>query len=100
MKTKELIVPHQIEDMIFLIRGKKTMLDRDLAMLYGVTTKRLNEQVKRNYNRFPTDFMFQLTVQEKAELVANCDRFKSMKHSSSLPYAFTEHGAIILPTVR
>jgi hypothetical protein len=60
---------------ILLIRGKKVMIDRDLAELYGVTTKRLNEQVKRNTTRFPEDFMFQLTLEEKNELVANCDRF-------------------------
>jgi hypothetical protein len=74
------------------------MIDADLARLYGVSTKRLNEQVKRNKIRFPEDFMFQLT---KAELepVANCDRFKNLKHSNSLPHAFTEHGALMLANV-
>ena len=70
------------------------MLDADLAELYGVTTKRLNEQVKRNANRFPTDFMFQLTATEKAEVVANCDHLQRLKFSRSPPCAFTEHGAI------
>ncbi len=70
------------------------MLDVDLAALYGVPTRRLNEQVKRNHNRFPSDFMFQLTTVEKAEVVANCDHLNKLKYSSSLPYAFTEHGAI------
>ena len=69
-----------ITSKIFVIRGKKIMLDRDLAQLYGVTTKRLNEQVKRNIKRFPEDFMFQLTRAERDELVAICDRFNSMKH--------------------
>jgi hypothetical protein len=84
---------------ILLIRGKKVMIDRDLAELYGVTTKRLNEQVKRNINRFPEDFMFQLNVEEKNELVANCDRFKMLKHATVSPFAFTEHGAVMLACI-
>ncbi len=79
---------------IFVVRGKTVMLDRDLAELYGVQTKRLNEQVRRNSKRFPDDFMFQLTSEEKDELVANCDRFKNLKHSTSLPRAFTEYGVL------
>lgn len=75
------------------------MLDRDLAELYGVKTKRLNEQVKRNRDRFPDDFMFQLTKDERDKPVANCDRFKTLKHSTSFPYAFTEHGALMLANV-
>jgi hypothetical protein len=75
------------------------MVDRDLAELYGVTTKRLNEQVKRNTTRFPEDFMFQLTLEEKNELVANCDRFEMLKHATVTPYAFTEHGAVMLACV-
>ena len=75
------------------------MIDRDLAELYGVSTKRLNEQVKRNLNRFPEDFMFQLTDGEKNELVANCDRFLLMRHTTSLPYVFTEHGAVMLACI-
>jgi hypothetical protein len=88
-----------ITNKIFVIRGKKVMLDRDLALLYGVTTKRLNEQVKRNIKRFPGDFMFQLTKTEKVELVAICDRFNSMKHSTVLPYVFTEQGVAMLSGV-
>ncbi len=77
MADKKSIVPEErIEHSILLIRGEKVILDADLAVLYGVTTKRLNEQVKRNRNRFPEDFMFQLTVNEKAEVVANCDHLK------------------------
>jgi hypothetical protein len=75
------------------------MIDRDLAELYGVTTKRLNEQVKRNTNRFPEDFMFQLTLEEKNEVVANCDHLKQLKFSHTLPLAFTEHGAVMLACV-
>lgn len=75
------------------------MLDADLADLYGVTTKRLNEQVKRNQERFPPDFMFRLTVEEKAEVVAQCDHLQRLKFSSALPHAFTEHGALMLASV-
>ena len=100
MKDKAFIVPvEKIERSILFIREEKVMLDVDLANLYGVTTKRLNEQVKRNRNRFPEDFMFQLTEKEKAEVVANCDHLKMLKFSPHLPYAFTEHGAIMLATV-
>jgi hypothetical protein len=72
----------------------RVMIDVDLAALYGVPTKRLNEQVKRNRNRFPADFLFQLTAAEKVEVVANCDHLTKLKFSKALPYAFTEHGAI------
>ena len=68
--------------------------DADLTALYGVETKRLNEQVKRNRERFPADFLFQLTAAEKAEVVTNCDHLQKLKFSKVLPYAFTEHGAI------
>ncbi len=84
---------------ILLIRGLKVMVDTDLAELYGVTTKRLNEQVKRNLQRFPLDFMFRLTEQEKEEVVANCDHLQKIKYSPYLPYAFTEHGAVMLASV-
>ncbi len=79
---------------ILVLRQQRVMLDADLAELYGVTTKRLNEQIKRNISRFPSEFMFQLTAEEKTEVVANCDHLKNLKYSRSLPYAFTEHGAI------
>jgi hypothetical protein len=88
-----------IENLILNIRGKQVMLDRDLARLYGVETKRLNEAVKRNIERFPERFMFQLTDYEFVELVANCDRFSSLKHSTSFPFAFTEQGVSMLSAV-
>lgn len=75
------------------------MLDADLAELYGVPTKRLNEQIKRNVARFPADFMFQLTTNEKAEVVAICDHLAKLKFSPVLPYAFTEHGALMAANV-
>lgn len=83
-----------IASKILNIRGLKVMIDADLAELYGVPTKRLNEQVKRNPRRFPDDFMFQLTEEEKQEVVANCDHLNKLKFSKALPFAFTEHGAI------
>jgi len=98
-KSNALVPIERIESLIFLIRGHKVMIDADLAELYGVTTKRLNEQVKRNKGRFPRDFMFQLTAKEKAEVVANCDHLQKLKFSSALPYAFTEHGAVMLASV-
>lgn len=94
-----LIPSERIEEKIFLIRGHKVMIDRDLAELYGVETKYLNRQVRRNRERFPDEFTFQLVLGEKEELVTICHRFKTMKHSSSLPYAFTEHGVAMLASV-
>jgi len=99
-QKKEMIVPDEIiMNKILIIRGKKVMIDRDLAELYGVPTKRLNEQVKRNIMRFPEDFMFQLTTEEKEEVVAFCDHLKAIKYSPVLPYVFTEHGAVMLASV-
>jgi len=72
----EVVPLEAIERRILLIRGVRVMLDADLARLYGVRTKRLNEQVKRNRERFPEDFMFQLTAAEKAEVVAKCDHLR------------------------
>jgi len=96
---KAIIPIGQIEERILLIRGQRVMLDADLAGLYGTTTKRLNEQVKRNRGRFPEDFMFQLTKKEKAEVVAICDHLAKLKFSPVLPNAFTEHGAIMVASV-
>lgn len=98
-KSVATIPVERVEQAILLIRGEKLILDSDLARLYGVTTKRLNEQVKRNRDRFPEDFMFKLTTDEKAEVVANCDHLRKLKFSAALPYAFTEHGAIMAANV-
>ena len=89
----------EVESRILTIRGVQVILDRDLAELYGVKTFRLNEQVKRNIKRFPERYRFQLTEDETNELIANCDRFESLKHSSFCPYAFTEHGVVMLSSV-
>ncbi|KJJ84588.1 KilA-N, DNA-binding domain protein [Candidatus Omnitrophus magneticus] len=88
-----------IKSKIFVFRDKQVMVDRDLAELYRVGTKRLNEQVKRNIERFPEEFRFQLSKNEKDELVANCDRFGSFKHSTTNPYVFTEQGVAMLSAV-
>ena len=88
-----------VEPLILLIRGQKVILANDLAESYGVTTKALNQAVRRNAKRFPADFLFQLTREEKQEVVTNCDHLKKLKFSPQRPYAFTEHGAIMAATV-
>ncbi|MBT4446145.1 ORF6N domain-containing protein [archaeon] len=90
------IVPNNINNKIHSVRGYQVMLDRDLAILYQVPTKALNQAVKRNSKRFPSDFMFQLTELEKIELVTNCDHLLKLKYSPSLPHVFTEHGIAAL----
>ena len=94
-----IISVEQIEQAIYVIHGQRVMLDKDLAAFYGVQTKRLNEQVRRNTARFPSDFVFQLSKSERNEVVANCDHLAQLKYSPTLPYAFTEHGAIMAATV-
>ena len=81
------------------MRGHKALIDADLAALYGISTKRLNEQVKRNRARFPADFVFQLTASERDEVVANCDHLSRLRFSPTLPFAFTEHGALMAASV-
>ena len=90
----------EVERRIHLVRGRRIVLDKDLATLYGVTTYRLNEQVKRNQARFPEDFLFQLSEQEVSDLRSQ-NAISSQTHGGrrSLPYAFTEHGAIMAATV-
>jgi hypothetical protein len=115
LKMKREMVDYTTVDittLIFAIRGKRVILDRDLAGIYGTTTKRLNEQVKRNRGRFPEDFMFQLTAKEWADLtsqiaMSNSDFNRSQFVTGSqrhrnpryVPYAFTEHGAIMAANV-
>lgn len=95
----KLITQTIIENRIFTIRGMQVMIDGVLAELYDVGTKVLNQSVKRNLSRFPEAFRFRLTYSEKGELVTNCDRFENLKHSSALPYAFTEQGVAMLSAV-
>jgi hypothetical protein len=97
--TKKILSPTStplvsIDSSILQIRGHKVMIDTDLAALYGVPTKALNQAIKRNARRFPQDFMFQLSIAEKQEVVTNCDHLAKLKFSKMLPFAFTEHGAI------
>lgn len=99
MGTKDLISQKEIENRIFTIRDKQVMIDRDLAEMYEVKTKVLNQAVKRNSERFPEAFRFQLSKEETSELVTNCDRFESLKHSSTYPYVFTEQGVAMLSSV-
>lgn len=88
-----------IASRILVVRGHRVMIDADLAALYGVSTKRLNEQVKRNRARFPEDFVFRLTAAEMAEVVANCDHLARLRFSATAPLAFTEHGALMASAV-
>jgi len=84
---------------IYLIRGLKVMIDKDLAQLYGVETKRLKEQVKRNIERFPEDFMFELTPEEYKKIKSQPEHSGQGEHSKYLPFAFTEHGVLMLSSV-
>jgi len=88
-----------LTSLVFDFRGYKVMIDSDLAALYEVSTKAFKQQVRRNIGRFPIDFMFELTKDEKEQLVTNCDRFMSMKHSSVNPMVFTEQGVAMLSSV-
>ncbi len=90
----------EIARLILNIRGMQVMVDRDLAVLYGVETKRLNEQVRRNIERFPERFRFQLTKEETDEVVAICDHLKALKFSKVTPYVFTEQGISMLSTAQ
>lgn len=87
------------ESLILTIRGHKVLIDADLAAIYGVETRSLNQAVKRNTERFPEDFMFRLSAAEKSEVITNCDHLARLKFAKSLPLAFTEHGAIMAATV-
>ena len=95
-KSKAVAVATDITRAILVLRGQRVILDRELAAIYGVTTKRFNEQVKRNADRFPEDFMFQLTPEESDSLRSQIATLKGGRgqHRKYLPYAFTEHGAI------
>ena len=90
---------YDIEKLIITVRGEQVLIDQDIARIYGVTTKRLNEQAKRNVARFPSSFRFELTKEEVSEVVANCDHLQSLKYRPTLPYAFTEQGIGQLSTV-
>jgi hypothetical protein len=99
MRNTSLVPIERIQKCVYVIRGRKVMLDSDLAGLYGVETKVLNQAVKRNISRFPDDFMFQLTEKEKNQVVTNCDHLVRLKYSAASPYAFTEQGVAMLSSV-
>lgn len=96
---EDILKTRQFDNLIFELRGYKVMIDADLASLYESETKKLKQQVRRNQDRFPDDFMFELTLDEKEQLVTNCDRFNNLKHSSVNPMAFTEQGVAMLSSV-
>ncbi|HAS00037.1 MAG: KilA-N, DNA-binding domain protein [Candidatus Moranbacteria bacterium GW2011_GWC2_37_73] len=98
-EAKSLVPQEIIENRILLLRGKKVMIDSDLATLYGVSTKSLKQSVKRNTKRFPEDFMFELNKEEKEEVVTNCDHLKHLKYSPYKPSVFTEQGVAMLSSV-
>jgi hypothetical protein len=96
MTSSESLIPlERIERTILHIRGQKVMLDTDLAKLYGIPAKALKQTVKRNPDRLPSDFLFELSQEETDEVVTNCDHLSKLKFSYTLPYAFTEHGALL-----
>jgi phage regulator Rha-like protein len=94
------VIPSQkIDRAIIILRNQQVMIDTDLALVYGVTTGILNQAVKRNLERFPKEFMFQITAQEKEMIVENCEHLQHLKFAPKLPFAFTEHGTIMLSSV-
>jgi hypothetical protein len=102
MKNTAMLNLNAIASGIYLIRGKKVMLDKDLAVLYGVSTKHLKRQARRNRNRFPEDFMFELTAGETEILrcqFGTLNKSGHGEHSKYLPFAFTEHGILMLSSV-
>ena len=100
MKSISVLPEENIVHRIFFIRGRKVLLDFDLARLYGVETRALKQQVRRNIERFPDDFMFNLTKKEWDELITNCDMFpSSIRHLPGPPFAFTEQGVAMLSSV-
>jgi len=94
-----IIQSNQVENLIIVIRGERVLLDSDVATLYGVETKEINQAVKNNSDKFPKGYVFELEMQEKMELVKIFDRFSKLKHSSTSPKAFTEKGLYMLATI-
>jgi hypothetical protein len=99
MNYKDIIPVKEVINTIITIRGKKVMVDADLAILYNVEPRRLREQVRRNEERFPPDFIFQLNQKEKDVIIKECPWLERLKYSNSLPFAFSEHGCIMLASV-
>lgn len=97
--ANEIISTRNVQDLMVVVRGQEVLLDRDVALLYGVSTGRVNEAVKNNREKFPEGYLISLMDSEKEELIENFDRFKSMKHSPVPPTAFTERGLYMLATI-
>lgn len=97
--ANEIISTRDVQDLMIVVRGQEVLLDRDVALLYGVSTGRVNEAVKNNREKFPEGYLISLMDSEKEELIENFDRFKSMKHSPVPPTAFTERGLYMLATI-
>lgn len=95
----DVIKYEEVENKIIEIRDQKIIIDSDVAELYGVETKRINEAVSRNLDKFPDGYLITLDEKEKNELVANCDRFDALKHSTVMPKGFTERGLYMLATI-
>jgi len=95
----QLLPQENIQTQIYTIRNEKVMIDSDLAKLYQIETKVLNQAVKRNIKRVPSDFMFELTKEEKLEVVTNCDHLKNIRFSPVLPKVFIEHGISMLSSI-
>lgn len=95
----DVIKYEEIENKIIEIQEQKVIIDSDVAELYGVETKRINEAVSRNLDKFPDGYLITLDEKEKNELVANCDRFDALKHSTVMPKGFTERGLYMLATI-
>jgi hypothetical protein len=95
----DVIKYEEVENKIIEIRDQKIIIDNDVAELYGVETKRINEAVSRNLDKFPDEYLITLDEKEKNELVANCDRFDALKHSTVMPKGFTERGLYMLATI-
>ena len=95
----EIIKIGDVQNLVIKLRGQDVLLDRDVATLYGVETKRVNEAVRNNPDKFPYGYLFELDKYEKKELVENFDRFKTLKHSTVAPAAFTERGLYMLATI-
>ena len=98
-KSKSIATVGKIQQRILLVRGEKVIVDADLAEFYGLPTKVLNQAVRRNVDRFPEDFMFQLNKNEKLEVVTNCDHLNKLKYSPVNPLVFTEHGALMAASI-
>ena len=97
--ANEIISTRDVQDLMVVVHGQEVLLDRDVALLYGVSTGRVNEAVKNNREKFPEGYLISLMDSEKEELIENFDRFKSMKHSPVPPTAFTERGLYMLATI-